>query len=654
MIKILGFENSSEYSAAQKILNSLINLWPDLEKSVDDNILVMSGCKIFGYEVQDIDIVIVVEFQSSRFFQPLRPLNCQQDGVVVRKDVFVKNLVIVVEVKSHNQNSLYFEGINATVLYKNNNKHDASEQSVKQAHSLRRYLHNNFNENYFVTNLLYFENLEELDLPKRPHNIIAGRLSGRYFLTVVAEVSKPWMRPSDNRSIISSCNEGAIKKVFTASIFKVLKPTNLDRKKMERISNQLGFDKKCFDSLGNKLIILRGQGGTGKTLSLLQLAYKAYENSNNRTLILTYNLALVSDMRRVMALMRLPSGIEEGGIQIESVMAFMGKILKTFGFVEEGIDFLDQYEDSIKNLSETLIKEKFPKSEIMSLLNSSNYKFNFDNIMVDEAQDWPINEIRILKAFYPSNHFVIADGIDQLVRGARATWTDGIPSSEMAVFPLRSSLRMKKNLAIFNNALAEELGLEGWHVTPNDDIKGGQVIILKNKDSSLLNYYKDIINNAISAGNSNIDILFCVSSEWSYINETTGFSNISNSLNSVNLSFWDGTRADVRRDFPRDTSHARVVHFESCRGLEGWTVFCLGVGEFLNKQLLRNQNESLDVASGLSSPEELARLALARWALIATTRAIDTLVIQDIESCPMLFKALTNINSRYPDIISWR
>ena len=61
MIKILGFENSSEYSAAQKILNSLINLWPDLDKSVDDNILVMSGCKIFGYEVQDIDIVIVVE-----------------------------------------------------------------------------------------------------------------------------------------------------------------------------------------------------------------------------------------------------------------------------------------------------------------------------------------------------------------------------------------------------------------------------------------------------------------------------------------------------------------------------------------------------------------------------------------------------------------
>lgn len=654
MIKLLGFENSSEYGAAQKIINSLISLWPDLDDSADDNILVMAGCKIFGYEVQDIDIVIVVEFQSHRFFQPLRPLNCQQDGVVVRKDVFVKNLVIVVEVKSHSQNSVYFEGISSTVVYKNEKKHDATEQSVKQAHTLRRYLSNNFNENYFVINLLYFENLEELDLPKRPHNIIAGRLSGRYFLTVVAEVSKPWMRPSDSRAIISSCNEGTIRKVFTAPIFKVLKPTILDRKKMERISNQLGFDKKCFDSLGKKLIILRGQGGTGKTLSLLQLAYRAYEDSNSRTLILTYNLALVSDMRRVMALMRLPSGIEEGGIHIESVMAFMGKILKTFGFVEEDIDFLDQYDDSIRNLSETLINEDFPKSEIMSLLNSSNYKFDFENIMIDEAQDWPINEIRILKACYPSNHFVIADGIDQLVRGARATWTDGISPNETSVFPLRSSLRMKKNLAIFNNALAEELGLEGWHVTPNDEIKGGQIIILKDGDFSFPNYYKNIIDAAISAGNSYIDILFCISSDWAYINKTTGLSNISNLLDSINLSCWDGTRADIRRDFPRDTSHARVVHFESCRGLEGWTVFCLGLGVFLNKQLHITKNTSLDVASGLSSPEELARLALARWALMATTRAIDTLVIQDIESCPMFFKALTNINLRYPDIISWR
>ena len=69
-------------------------------------------------------------------------------------------------------------------------------------------------------------------------------------------------------------------------------------------------------------MVLRGRGGTGKTVILLQLAFRAFEETNARSLILTYNQALVADMRRIMALLGLPSNEADGGIRIDSAMAF--------------------------------------------------------------------------------------------------------------------------------------------------------------------------------------------------------------------------------------------------------------------------------------------------------------------------------------------
>jgi len=59
---------------------------------------------------------------------------------------------------------------------------------------------------------------------------------------------------------------------------------------------------------------------------------------------------------------------------------------------------------------------------------------------------------------------VIADGMDQLVRGAQCDWNAGLPAGASKTVFLPTCLRMKAGLATFCNAMAAQLGLVSWKV----------------------------------------------------------------------------------------------------------------------------------------------------------------------------------------------
>src|SRR5438270_300866 len=80
-----------------------------------------------------------------------------------------------------------------------------------------------------------------------------------------------------------------------------LTPTRLDSVRMARVA-QSALEPDWVAEAGKKLIIFRGQGGTGKTMLLLQLAWKLYQDLGARVLILTYNKALLADIRRLLTL----------------------------------------------------------------------------------------------------------------------------------------------------------------------------------------------------------------------------------------------------------------------------------------------------------------------------------------------------------------
>jgi hypothetical protein len=143
-------------------------------------------------------------------------------------------------------------------------------------------------------------------------------------------------------------------------------------------------------------------------------------------------------------------------------------------------------------------------------------------------------------------------------------------------------------------------------------------------------------------GNRPLDALFCLTGSPSA--PSADFPKV---LRSWGRQVWDGTTTAGRASFPQDVTEHRVVKYESCRGLEGWTVVCLDLDHFFDRQLREGLKTDRDL---LESPEEAALRFAARWCLIPFTRAIDTLVVQ-IDPRSRLAERLLPLARTYKDFV---
>ena len=106
----------------------------------------------------------------------------------------------------------------------------------------------------------------------------------------------------------------------------------LTRDKLEKITKEAILkDQKYAQAIGNKLVVVKGRAGTGKTIKLIHIAYDLCKRQGERCLLLTYNKALVSDIRRTISIAKVKSDLDAGAVQVESVHAFMRKLLVGFG-----------------------------------------------------------------------------------------------------------------------------------------------------------------------------------------------------------------------------------------------------------------------------------------------------------------------------------
>ena len=112
---------------------------------------------------------------------------------------------------------------------------------------------------------------------------------------------------------------------------------------MDEIIKKTDHVAQINNNFGSKFSLVRGVGGTGKTIALLQSAWASYKEQSKRTLFLTYNHALSADVTRLKALMGVPSDLDEGGISICTVMSFMYRWLSYLGVIK------GQEEDSFAN-----------------------------------------------------------------------------------------------------------------------------------------------------------------------------------------------------------------------------------------------------------------------------------------------------------------
>ncbi len=652
MIEILGIDGTREYVAALALRDAFLAAWPDLAVTPreEEHVKVVAGVKLANSIRADLDVVVVGYFRPGRFFHPRKALRDKEGKRIVGSPVAVQNLIVAVEVKDQGPKSVRYIGEKVEVYYSRGASkgwHSASDQNVEQAHALKDYFADRGGKLY-VHRCLLMQGLDtvEIDLAMPAGFNLAD------FLTTVCTAS-----PLGNwkgRYTLSSCSQELAKSATASRLFEPLVPTSLDRMRMDRLLQKGSRVDQVLSSGGKAFTCLRGHGGTGKTVTCLQAAWRAFHEKAERTLVLTYNHALAADIRRLLALMGVPSG-DEGGIKVQTTMSFFFGWLSRLGLTSPGQNSLDDYDDLCLQAVNLIDGGALQPEDIEQIRLSFWEQFGFDRVIVDEAQDSPAAEVALLKRLYAPEMIVISDGLDQLVRGERADWLTGIARDKRLILSEVRCLRMKRNLAVFSSELADRVGLN-LDIVPNDKAGGGRVILVEGAWASQRALHDELASDAADANNEPVDSLFCVPSGSAVREPGYSQSEIARALESWGHEAWDGVDEHTRHDFPRSTSQFRVVNYHSSRGLEGWNVILEHLDAFWKERRNDKLERGLTDAerNAMQSVDDLASREAWRWVFIALTRPLDTLVITLSDLSSTLSKEIIQVAEALPDIVDNR
>jgi hypothetical protein len=654
MIEILGVNEGKEFEAATHLKKQILAVWPDLAQSTDDHVKIFVGLKLYGYRIEDIDLVVIGHFAKPRSFAVEYKFYPRDGDPFVPRLASVKNFMLVIEAKSHDASGVKFEDKIASVRYRHGGRlvwESVTEKNRQQMFEFKRYLAEHGEPRVYVQDLTYFSGLRESDLPKRPHNCFGADASFERILNILGQVSAP--RRENRDALISFGSDEVFVTILSPGfpLFQTLEPTPLDRRRMDRIA-KAAVPETWLDDLGRKQVIIRGRGGVGKTVILLQMAYRAFDRDQLRSLVLTYNKVLVADMRRTMALLGVPRSVENGGIAIDTVHSFVGRLMFALGIIESYDGFLDAYDDKKAVLLDYLRTGAVSAADLEQLIDREPSDFLWDVVFVDEGQDWPEDEIEILRAVYSPERIAVADGVDQFVRSSVADWASGMHRRQIQPHRLVRCLRMKANLAAFVDDFASALQLNDWDLEPNPDAPGGRVLIVEGDLAHSPGVVKRLRREAASLGNYPIDLLACVPPVLvRHESETPSIPG--QVLAAAGQSVWDATSIDVRDRYPTDRDALRIVQYDSCRGLEGWTVINYGFDEFWTYKFREYLSGEISADQLLPPPEDRARASASRWAMIPLTRAMDTLVINICGRTGLIREALEELSARRRDFVEW-
>jgi len=430
-----------------------------------------------------------------------------------------------------------------------------------------------------------------------------------------------------------------------------IEPTALDRQRMDRIANG-AISHSWMSEVGQQQVVFHGRGGTGKTAILLSLAWRLWETKGARILLLTYNRALVADLRRLLTLMGMIDDVGMPLVEVKTVHSFLFRVLSALGVIDhDEDDFLENYarykEDAISLIRDGAITTV----DLEKMVADDCDDLDWDYIFIDEAQDWPENERDLLHQLYKPERFVIADGKDQFVRSdAACDWTKGDIVANSIRIPLVRGLRMKANLASFANMFAVELGLPSWKIERNPEAGGGKVIVVEGDYRDAEAVHQRVVDSARSAGNCPVDLLMCVPPCMVYDDSEGRRSVARDMLEAWGAECWDGVDDNLRREFPVSVEKLRIVQYDSCRGLEGWSVIALGLDDFYEYKL----STAPSPAEGTqASSIDLKMRFTNRWLMIPVTRAIDCLVLNVSSRSSYIGSALRRVSEQCPDVVEW-
>ena len=431
-----------------------------------------------------------------------------------KRDVWFNSSLFILELKKHNTTeSISIRNGNLFVKQTDGLK-DASDQSFNQVHPLKNFLAEKLiisnGEVPRITNLIWLykwgdnkpEGYEDVE------NLILGKINFDGLLEQLCRLNAP-VEYSNNPG---NYNYGSINESIRLKMSNFLE----DRRKEKAIGIGLISRNKLnniirkdidvehssyFKNVGEKLIILKGKPGTGKTIHLANLAYHAKELEYT-PLILTFNRALSQDIDRLMEY----SGFG-GLIQINTLHQFFLKILKNIGLVDEVTSEIfenNNYVDLLADLMD-LIKDSKSELEIRKELG-----IDFDLIFVDEAQDCDEIERDLIYKIFGITNCIISIGNRQIVRKKKSEirWALGTTKDERQVVNLKISHRNKKDLTDWHNTFSNyHYKQRPWELKENRNLHGGKLILLKTNEYSKA-IHIELDKNLIKNKNSKYDLMF--------------------------------------------------------------------------------------------------------------------------------------------------
>lgn len=640
--------HSKENEAAEQLkanFEKYLNAYPQAK----GNIYIITSIRIFGQKRNDIDMLVM------GFIENLTLKNIQTKNHDKVKELDIKSFICNIELKSHSANYVRREGTDYIVSYAGV-PHNASQQCTEAKFSLLNHLRDQLDINPFICDILWFNGLSKNDLSYMRDGTIDNALhcgfNFRDFINVILQQVN--VVTDGERFCLNSFNNGEKEYKLIVDLFTIKRmPQGLTKNKFELLSQNSTDVDRLISSVGSKLTIVTGRAGTGKTILLLQLAFRlANENYAKRCLMLTYNNALVSDIKRLIDYTPMPSKVDGRTVSIKTIHSFFQTLMKEVGINVNHLNpqtdtYNKDYNNALNELYDFVVKT-CREEDIESLKDMAESTIDWDYILIDEAQDFSDIEKKILFKIYGAKRLIVADGVDQFIRvGNHQIWEKGVESSLVnKPSTMKLERRQKTNLVSFVNAFAQLANLD-WKVKPNEEIPGGEIKIYSQFRKSTFDKLKA---NCVKNQCENYDILILEPPTQVEIdNQGNRYFSKAKKYEEVGIPIFDGTNNRNRTTYPTK-DQCRVYQYDSCRGLEGWCVVCADFDELIQYKLdsYKPTGEELGF-----DPEIIKKRSVLLWALMPLTRPIDTLIITLSNADSEIGKILKKLADTYPDFIEW-
>jgi len=661
-------DDTPEYLYAKQLYDLFLEKWkvPESAGDTSKSVTIIAGANILGGIVLERDVDILVIYDSSR--KGAIHVPALRGGHKIR----VLSFIVAIELKCHSGGNFRIsEAGNLEVRYKekwespinqNNNQILAIRAFTQLFPQLAHGGHYPW-----IDGVIWLPNAspDQIDALHVPHNLMGSNATLERLIQRISgnEARFPKNRRNNQTQTwdLMSSDDNTVHKNLTNIICAYRSGTELDKRKMDALLE--GVD----DAAGaGGLLIYSGYGGSGKTFGLLRAAIRAYQHDKDRVLLLTFNRMLVYELRRVLSQAGVKS-INAGGprVQVESITAWIQRLAHQFGILPADKNVIGLGAGEFATLCDQLanrihgISDGQPCPEASKLLD-------FDLACIDEAQDVPLHEKKVIEAAFAKKRIQVADGIDQIVRigGHAVSWRRNREDNNEVV-RLDRCYRLKRNLVQFANGMAGKLGMPGtWRLRQESQALGGNVIICLGRTRHSL---KRMLQRHMAANNEQQiqielgDMLICVSAHLLHGGDNRDTNAIARDLDELGIPYWNGTSPDVLNLPPMESSKVRLVSLDQCRGLEGWKVALVGLDRFYERKFQEAENEAARERAGAAHDDAaqmdvgvMARISAAQWIMMILTRPIDTLIIHvEDEHSPFartLLDVATNLGRDYISI----